>query len=347
VGCLTVRILTVNPGSTSLKLHLVDDGEVVRTYETLDDAFADDDPDAVAYRVVHGGTRTGAAIVDDDLVTELTGLIDLAPIHQPPALAAIERCRQRFRAIVHVACFDTAFHRTIPRPAATYAIPLELRDQVQVYGFHGLSHAWVSDRVSAIAPDAARVVVAHLGGGQSLCAVRDGRSVTTTMGFTPLDGLVMSTRSGSLDPGAVLWLAKTVPDVEGMLERRSGLVGLAGTPDMRELQQRRARGDPASQFAFEVWRHRAIFQLGGCIAVLGGLDALAFTGGIGEHDAEARAAILDGLDWLGVEATIESVVRSPDVMELSTGSASIRAFVVASREDLQMAREAARLLAVA
>jgi acetate kinase len=301
----------------------------------------------VAHRVVHGGHRTGAEVVDDVVMAQLEALTELAPLHQPPALDALRRCRAAWPEVANVACFDTAFHTTIPPAAHTYALPDRYRDSVRVYGFHGLSHAWTAARLGVLAPTARRVVVAHLGGGQSLCAVLDGRSVMTTMGFTPLDGLVMGTRCGAIDPGAVLWLLRhTDADLESILESQSGLLGLCGEPDMRIIHDRVARGDARASLALDVWRHRLVTQLGGCVAALGGLDALVFTGGIGEHDHLVRATVAESFAWLGVaiDDSANAAVADATERELTAPSASVRTFVVPAREDLQLAAEAAALL---
>jgi acetate kinase len=343
-----VRVLTVNAGSTSLKLAAVVDGDVETTPDSLDAALAGDPPDCVAHRVVHGGSRAAASLVNDEVVDQLAGLTALAPLHQPPALAAIASCRARWPQTPNVACFDTAFHATVPAEARTYALPARFRNEVRAYGFHGLSYAWATMRVHALAPDSRRVLLAHLGGGQSLCGTRDGRSAITTMGFTPLDGLVMGTRCGALDPGAVLWLAARVRD-EGadgdmarVLDEESGLLGLCGTSDMRVLHERAAAGDEAARLAFAVWRHRLVTLAGACIAALGGLDGLVFTGGIGEHDPTARAALVDGLAWLGVRAA-ERPSATGD-RELTVAGSSARVFVITAREDLQLAAEATACL---
>jgi acetate kinase len=322
-----MRVLTVNAGSSSLKLSLVQDGTSVRTYPDLDAALAEDAADAVGHRVVHGGHRTAPELVDDAVRAELAALTDLAPLHQPPALEAMDRTRAAWPQLPQVACFDTAFHTTIPHAASTYALPQRLRDLgVRVYGFHGLSHAWVSARAVECVPGARRVLVAHLGAGASLCAVLDGRSVDTTMGFTPVDGLVMATRCGALDPGAVMWLAShTSEDLATVLERDSGLLGLCGVADMREVTTRADNGDSNARFALEVWWHRLIRLCGAMVAVLGGLDVLALTGGIGEHNEAVRAGLIDRLSWL-VAGTTTPVVVLP------------------AREDLQIAAETSRLL---
>jgi acetate kinase len=345
-----VRILTVNAGSTSLKLSEVIDGRSTRSPTSLEEAFDAAPPDVVAHRVVHGGDRTAAEVVDDVALAELRALTDLAPLHQPPALNALERCRAVWPDVPNVACFDTAFHTTIPAAARTYALPERHRHTVRVYGFHGLSYAWSAKRIAVLAPEARRVIVAHLGGGQSLCAVLHGRSVMTTMGFTPLDGLVMATRPGSLDPGALLWLSQhSTEDLSTVLDEQSGLLGLCGTGDMRIIHERVAAGDDQARLAFEVWRHRIVTQLGGCVATLGGLDTLVFTGGIGEHNHIARAAVADGFQWLGVALDEGKEAADEDVAEreLTAPQATVRTFVVPAREDLQLAAEAAELFAAA
>ncbi len=248
----------------------------------------------------------------------------------------------------HVACFDTAFHRTIPPWATTYALPEPWRSAVRVYGFHGLSHAWASRQVRTLVPAARRVVVAHLGGGASLCAVLDGRSVDTTMGFTPLDGLVMGTRCGHLDPGALLWLLEHVDDdVTELLEQRSGLLGLAGTGDMQDVVRRAGRGDAMAVQALAVYQHALRWHVGAMVTAVQGLDVLVLTGGIGERCRPVTTELCRSLAWLGVE-----VIEEPDdgiqlaegVVELTAGGAMVRTVVVQSREDLQMLAEAATLL---
>ncbi len=334
--------LTLNAGSTSLKAVLVRPDGTTTEYDGLPQALAGPRPDAVLHRVVHGGTRSGPALVDDALVGELRGLTELAPLHQPPALDAIDAARTVLPDVAQVACFDTAFHRTIAEPVATYALPAEYRKTLRVYGFHGLSHAWAAEQVRGLAPEASRVLVAHLGGGASLCAVRDGRSVDTTMGFTPLDGLVMGTRSGHVDPGALLWLAKhSGEDLDDLLERRSGLQGLAGTSDVREVLHRRAAGESEATLAFEVYLHRLVTHVGAMVAAMQGLDALVFTGGVGERCRPVREELCARLGWLGVHASDDD---STEPRELTTGDATVRTFVVHSREDLQMIAEAGPLL---
>ena len=333
-------VLVVNSGSTSLKVSRCFGDELTGTYSSLEEALAGEPPDAVAHRVVHGGDRTGPVVVDDAVLEGLRALVELAPLHQPPALEGIVRARSALPGVPQVACFDTAFHATIPPAARTYALPRRLRERVRVYGFHGLSYAWSARRIRELAPEARRVVVAHLGGGQSLCGLLDGMSVTTTMGFTPLDGLVMATRSGAVDPGAVLWLARhTDEDLERVLDRESGLLGLAGTADMREVLERADAGDAEAEFALEVYLSRLTRLLAGCAAELRGLDALVFTAGIGEHAPRLRSLVAERLAWLGVAVDPE---RSGE--EITASGAGVRTFVIPAREDLQAARETAQLL---
>ena len=335
-----MRTLTVNAGSTSLKLAVVSDGQRSTALSSLTDALDGDPPDAIAHRVVHGGTRREAVLVDESIVRELTDLVEVAPLHQPPALAALRTCRERLPDVPNVACFDTAFHATIPDAVRTYAIPGEFRDTVRQYGFHGLSYAWASARVRTLAPGARRVLIAHLGGGQSLCGTIDGRSAITTMGFTPLDGLVMGTRSGAIDPGAVTWLTRRVGTdrVEEMLERHSGLLALCGDSDMRAIHERIRTGDTDARFAYEVWRNSVTRHAGACIAVLRGLDAVVFTGGIGEHDPIARLGFAEALEWIGVGLDPDANERGDE--EISAAGCPVRTFVIEAREDLQLATEA-------
>lgn len=315
--------LTVNAGSTSVKVTRFTATDRDGRAEDFDTALHESAPRVVIHRVVHGGDRTAPAVLDDDVVAELRALTELAPLHQPPALDAIARCRAAWPQAKQVACFDTTFHTSIPPAARTYALPERLRSRVRVYGFHGLAHAWAAKRVADEVPDARRIVVAHLGGGASLCAVRDGKSIATTMGFTPLDGLVMATRSGAVDPGALLWIAQNTSEaLDTVLERESGLLGLCGTGDMREVEERAAAGDTAAQLALDVWLHRFIREAGGMIAVLGGLDVLAFSGGIGEHSADIRNRVTNALTCVG----------------------NVRTVVVHAREDLQMLDEASKLV---
>ena len=363
---MSARILVVNAGSSSLKLRLLDgtDALVGSADLTLDTELAEpavrralDDlgpADAVGHRVVHGGRAyTEPVVVDDRVMADLRQLADLAPLHQPAALDALDlvhRCRPELPA---VACFDTAFHAGLPAAASTYALPRQWRDPLGVrrYGFHGLSHGYAARRAADLLGRPAiglRIVTCHLGAGASLAAVRDGRSVDTTMGFTPLDGLVMATRSGALDPGLILWLERHagVPaDVlEHELEHGSGLLGLAGTSDMREVVTRAAAGEEDATLALAVYLHRLRSLIGGMAAALDGLDAVVFTGGVGEGSAEVRSRAANGLGFLGIEVDprLNDSVRGDG--DISSGGARVRTLVIAAREDLEIARGVRDLL---
>jgi acetate kinase len=247
-----------------------------------------------------------------------------------------------------VACFDTAFHATLPAAAATYAVPTGWRRDLGVrrYGFHGLSHAWVARRAAemaaAVGAPAARIVSCHLGAGASLAAVRDGRSVDTTMGFTPLEGLVMATRSGSVDPGAVLWLVTrgglAPGEVLDAMEHRSGLAALAGTPDMAEVVRRAAAGDPDAVLARDVYVHRLRAEVAAMVAALGGLDVLAFTGGVGEHAPTVRSAAAAGLAHLGVAIDPAADAGAEPDADVTAPGSTARVLVIEAREDLEIAR---------
>jgi acetate kinase len=350
-----VRVLVVNAGSSSLKLRLLDDEDqlvagrdLAAGEEGLADAIRELGPaDAVGHRVVHGGRRTAATRVDDAVVRELTGLTDLAPLHQPPALAAMAVVAEVLPDVPAVACFDTAFHAGIPAAAATYALPAEWRDRWDLhrYGFHGLSHAWAARRAAELTGRSAaalRVVTCHLGAGASLAAVAGGRSVDTTMGFTPLEGLVMATRSGSVDPGLLLWLQTSqglsAEEVADVLEHRSGVLGLAGTADLREVVARADQGEPEATLALDVYGHRARAGVAAMVAALGGIDVLVLTGGAGEASPAVRAAVVGGLGFLGLALDpARNAEAQPDVEVGVTGAVPV--FVVAAREDLQIAAE--------
>ena len=339
-----MRVLVVNAGSSSLKLRLLGPDDAV---ERSEDAKPGGDlaatlrdwptPDAVGHRVVHGGTRfTDPVVVDDEVRGALEDLTALAPLHQPKSLEGLDAVSDLLPDVPAVACFDTAFHTTIPEAAATYAVPAEWRERYAIrrYGFHGLSHAWCAARVAELT-GARRIVTAHLGAGASLCAVVDGRSVDTTMGFTPLEGLVMATRSGTVDPGLVLWLEEheelSPHEVAETLEKRSGLLGLAGTGDMQEVL---ARDDADATLAVEVYLHRLAGSVAAMAAAAGGLEALAFTGGVGEHSAAIRTRVAERLAFLGVAVDDPGTTDG----EITAAGAAVRTLVVPAREDLEIAR---------
>jgi acetate kinase len=304
--------------------------------------------DAVGHRIVHGGTQFREAVrIDAEVRARLEALTDLAPLHQPKSLAALDKVAKVLPDVPSVACFDTAFHATLPEEAATYPLPRAWRERygIRRYGFHGLSHAFAARAVAErIGRREVRIVTCHLGAGASLAAVRDGKSVDTTMGFTPLEGLMMATRSGSVDPGLVLWLQahEGLSDaaIAETLERRSGLLALAGTADMREALAQEAEGDPAARLGIAVYLHRLRAGIAAMAASLGGLDALVFTGGVGEHAASIRARAADGLAFLGVAVDPErNEAASAEDGELTRPGAPVRTFRIEAREDLEIARQ--------
>jgi acetate kinase len=311
--------------------------------------------DAIGHRVVHGGTRYRTGVLLDTAVEqELRALVDLAPLHQPTSLAAVEAVSAALPRVPAVACFDTAFHAAMPAAAATYPVPAEWRERhgLRRYGFHGLSHQYAAGRAAQLLgrpPAGLRVVTCHLGAGASLAAVHSGQSVDTTMGFTPLEGLMMATRSGSVDPGLVLWLQQraglSAADVGDALEHRSGLLGLAGTADMQAVVQRSAAGDPAAELALAVYLHRLRAGIAAMTAALSGLDALVFTGGVGENAAAVRAAAVTGLGYLGLAIDPSRNAAARTDADISAGGAAAATLVVAAREDLQIAGEVRRVLA--
>ena len=304
---------------------------------------------AAGHRVVHGGAAHAAPVrVTPSVLAALRTLIPLAPLHQPHNIAAIEALAARLPALPQVACFDTAFHRTQPEVAQAVALPPAICAQggIRRYGFHGLSYEYVAAALPALDARAAsgRTVVAHLGNGASMCAMHAGASVATTMGFTPLDGLVMGTRPGSLDPGVVLYLQTAlgldVAAVERLLYHQSGLLGVSGlSSDMRTLID---SADPAAAAAIELFCYRAARELGSLAAALGGLDALVFTGGIGEHAAPIRARILEASQWLGL--ALDRAANAHDGPRITTVGSRIPAYVVPTDEERMILRHTRRLL---
>ena len=363
-----MRVLVVNAGSSSLKLTLLDGTDATIAARELEAPRSEvdvrelraalDSPlgeaDAVGHRIVHGGERFHEAVrIDAGVEAAMRELTDLAPLHQPKSLAALDAVTEALPGLPAVACFDTAFHATLPHAAATYALPAEWRERwgLRRYGFHGLSHAWVAWRApEIIGTDSTglRIVSCHLGAGASLCAIQDGRSIDTTMGFTPLEGLVMATRSGSVDPGMLLWLMEreelSVTEMTEALEHRSGLLGLAGTADMREVLLRAERGDEPACLARDVYVHRLCAQIVAMVAALGGLDALVFTGGVGERSSEIRAQAAAGLVFLGVAVDGARNDETHADGDIGAHGAAVRTLVLTAREDLEIARQVRTLL---
>jgi acetate kinase len=356
-----LRILAVNAGSSTVKLSLLGDDDQTLAERELQAPRTEVDArelraaledgmggaDAVAHRIVHGGERFREAVrIDPGVVEALQSITELAPLHQPKSLRALAAVSALLPDVPAVACFDTAFHATLDPAAFTYAVPSAWRSRwgVRRYGFHGLSHGWVAHRVSERFGDLSRIVSCHLGAGASLCAIRDGRSIDTTMGFTPLAGLVMATRSGDIDPGMLLWLLErdelSEPEVAAALERQSGLLGLTGTADMRQALARAQDGERDARLGVDVYLHRLRAGIAAMAAALGGLDALVFTGGVGEHAPAVRAGAADGLEFLGVALDPGANEDADDDREIGCAGAAVRTLVLHAREDLEMARQA-------
>jgi acetate kinase len=365
-----VRVLVVNAGSSSLKLRLLGADDTVEQSADLP-AGPDGldvtrlgqvlagwpEPDVVGHRVVHGGTTfTRAVRITDPVRSKLAELTDLAPLHQPKSLAALDAVSAQLPGVIATASFDTAFHATIAPAAATYAVPREWQRRygIRRYGFHGLSHAYCARRTAELlgrSTAGLRVVTCHLGAGASLAAILDGRSVDTTMGFTPLEGLVMATRSGTVDPGLVLWLEEhehlSPHEVATALEQRSGLMALAGTGDMREVEAAAGRGEPDAVLAIDVYIHRLVAGVAAMTAAVGGIDVLAFTGGVGERSPLVRSRAAERLAYLGVgiDQDANGTVADDAVdAAIGTAAATVRTVVVKAREDVQIAGEARTLL---
>ena len=328
-------ILDVNSGSTSVKLSAVDEGEESAALATLGEAPGD--VVAVGHRVVHGGPRfREPVLLGDETLAELRSLVDLAPLHNAPALAAIDAAREAFPALPHIAVFDTAFHATLPDEASAYALPERWRTQwhIRRYGFHGLSVQWAAEQVPV-----ARLVVCHLGGGCSVSAVLDGHSIDTTMGFSPLEGVPMATRAGSLDAAAILYLlrsgAAALDEIDEVLERESGLLGLSGlSGSVEELERATA---PAARRALDLYCYRIACAVGSLAVALGGVDAIAFTGGVGEGSAFVRAQVCARLGVLGVQLD-DTRNRTAAAADIAAGDSAVRVVVVRAREDVVAAR---------
>jgi acetate kinase len=363
-----VRVLVVNAGSSSLKHALVDAGcgvmlahgeerwepgapagrHAAALAAALGDAGAGGGGvDAVGHRVVHGGTRfTGPALIDGDVRAAIESRAPLAPLHTRAALEGIDAASAALPGLPQVACFDTAFHHTLPPEAATYALPREWTERfgLRRFGFHGLNVAWCAERAAALLGRAGcrRLVVCHLGSGCSVSAVRDGRSVDTTMGFTPLEGVPMATRSGSVDPGLLAHLLAGgigPAELEDGLNHRSGLLGISGLHGMREVEQAAAAGDERAQLAFDVLVRGVSSAVAAMTTSLRGLDALVFTAGAGERSAPLRGAVCARLGQLGVE--LDDTANAEHAAVISPAGATVVVLVVAAGEELVIARETA------
>jgi len=289
-------------------------------------------PDAIVHRVVHGGDRfVQPTLIDDSVLAEIDALSHLAPLHNPPALAAIRRAREVYPQTAHVAVFDTAFHATLPPHAREYALPRALRQRfgIRRYGFHGISHSHVMNAVAAelkVPAEKLRIISCHLGNGASITAIEHGRSVDTSMGMTPLEGLVMGTRAGDLDPGILLDLIQSGSfggkELDDLLNRQSGLTALTGTNDMREIERRAGEGDEHCRDALALYAYRVRKYIGAYAAAMGGVDAIAFTGGVGENSAGIRRACVEQLEFLGARIV---VVRADEELAMALQAATLLA----------------------
>lgn len=364
-----MRILVLNAGSSSLKVRLLGhDDELVadRSLERwpvpdIDQLAAHfggiNGVDAVGHRVVHGGADLiQPVLLNDEVEQRIASLAALAPLQQERVLVAIRAARAAFPLVPAVGCFDTAYHATLSPAASTYALPAVWRGRwdIRRYGFHGLSHSYAARRAAELSGSDSRelrVISCHLGAGASLCASQGGRSVDTTMGFTPLEGLVMATRSGSVDPGLLLWLLTagglSPEDVSRKLQENSGLAGLSGgSGDMRDVLAARESGDEQAQLAFDVYIHRLVREVAAMAASLHGLDILVFTGGVGEHAPTVRAAAAERLGFLGVAVDPErNAAATGGEASVGAPDAPVATLVVEAREDLEIARHTRALLA--
>ena len=332
--------------------HIEDHGDgLALAFEMLSDAGIElgSDVTAVGHRVVHGGTVFyRPTIIDDTVVQQISDLSSLAPLHNPPNVLGIEVARKQLPNVPHVAVFDTAFFHSLPDAAATYAIDAAVAAEhdIRRYGFHGTSHRYVSEQVAQFLErdlGDLKQIVLHLGNGASASAVDGGRAVDTSMGLTPLEGLVMGTRSGDIDPGVIMHLRRSagmsVDDIDALLNRRSGLIGLSGVNDFRELQQRIDDGDASARLAYDVYIHRLRKYIGAYMIGLGRLDVITFTAGVGENAAAVRADALANLEHFGIRIDSErNAVRSKQARVISADSSAVTVLVVPTNEELAIAR---------
>ncbi len=375
-GGAVSRVLVLNTGSSSVKYRLLagderlasgmverigEPGSPVADHEAAlkvvaaelaELGFGLDSPEltAIGHRVVHGGTTfTEPTLITEEVIGKIEELVPLAPLHNPANLAGIEVARRLRPDLPQVAVFDTAFHSTISAAAATYAIDREVAERLRIrrYGFHGTSHAYVSrEAAAAVGRPGGNVIVLHLGNGASASAVSGGRCLDTSMGMTPLEGLVMGTRSGDLDPAVVIYLGRaagmSLDEIDTLLNRRSGMLGLCGDNDMRAVQERLTAGDPEAELAFSVYCHRLRKYVGAYYAVLGTVDVIAFTGGVGENSPMVRQRALDGLEALGIAVDPARNARGERI--ISPDEAGVKVSVIPTDEELEIARQTLEII---
>lgn len=373
------HVLVLNSGSSSLKFAVFEAAKpepaisgtfavadnasahreaaqrVLEEIDTNDDLLGSSGIDAVGHRVVHGGTAfRQSVVIDAEVRARIECLNELAPLHNPPAVAALEAAMEAFPDIPHVAAFDTAFFADLPPVAQTYPLPYAwFRDwEIRRFGFHGISYAYCSGRTVELLgrpPAQLRMVICHLGSGCSACAIKSGRPLSTTMGFTPLEGLMMSTRSGSIDPGILLHLqaerGMSLDTLEETLNRKSGLLGVSGiSADFREVESAAKQGNQRARLAIDLFADRIRVTIGGMAATLGGLDALVFTAGVGEHARDLRAQVCQGLECFGCLLDPDRNANSDPDADVAADESAVRILVVHTREAYQIAKEVWRLL---
>lgn len=334
--------------STEIENH---DKAVEMVIEVIKEKIGLDNLHAVGHRVVHGGEYySDSVLIDEDVTKRIEELFSLAPLHNPANLAGINACQKIVGNLPQVAVFDTSFHQTIPKENYLYSIPYDQYEKYKIrkYGFHGTSHRYVSLKAKELIPDAKKVITCHLGNGSSLCAINEGKSVNTTMGFTPLQGLKMGTRSGDIDASIVEFLMQkenlSVHDIMTMLNKNSGLKGICGDSDMRTVHEKREEGSEMHKLAFDMLTHRIKSYIGTYIAELNGADAIVFTGGIGEKDEFVREDVCKGLTGLGIEIDYDKNLKTKETAQLSTNNSKIQVFVIETNEELMIAKDTAQLV---
>ena len=375
-----MKVLVINCGSSSLKYQLIDmetenslaqglverigiEGSVLTQKVEGKDKYIVKTPmnnhkeaiEIVLKALVHGGEKYASSVlITEEVKKSIEECYKLAPLHNPPNMIGIEACEELMPNTPMVAVFDTAFHQTMPKEAFLYALPYELYSEngIRKYGFHGTSHMYVSNKVAEVMGKDIKdlkIVTCHLGNGASLCAVKNGVSIDTTMGFTPLDGIVMGTRSGSIDPAIVLYLINelkySTEDVNTLLNKKSGVLGISGvSSDFRDIEDAAAKGDERAILALDIYHYRIRTQIGAYAAAMGGVDAIVFTAGVGENGPETREACLEGLEFLGVKVDKEKNNVRGKVREISTEDSTVKAFVIPTNEELVIARDTKNLV---
>jgi len=310
---------------------------------------------AVGHRVVHGGEKyADAVLIDDNVKEHIKECYKVAPLHNPPNMIGIEACQELMKNIPMIAVFDTAFHQTMKETSFLYAIPYELykKNGIRKYGFHGTSHMYVSQRCAEVMErniEDLKIITCHLGNGGSLCAVKNGQSFDTTMGFTPLDGLVMGTRSGSIDPAIPLYLISElnyeVDEVNELLNKKSGVLGLSDvSSDFRDIEKAAEGGNKRAKLALDIYHYRIKKEIGAFAAAMGGIDAIVFTAGVGENGSKTRSDCLNGLEFLGIKIDYEKNKAGGELREISTEDAKVKVFVIPTNEELVIARETKKLI---